>query len=70
MNGMNELTEEQCQEFYGCSLKELEEQQTWMNYVMNRVRMKTGHIINEIDVAIVVEEFRKRVEELEEKQND
>jgi len=61
------LTEEECQKLYGCSLEELNEQTTWMNYVMNRVHMKTGCRIDETSVAIVVEEFSKRIKELEEK---
>jgi len=68
INGSNmTLTEEHCQELYGCSLDELDEQTTWMDYVINRVKLKTGNTIDETGVAIIVEEFSKRIKELEEK---
>ena len=61
------LTETQCQSLYGCSLEEMREQTTWMDYVINRVKLKTNNSIDETVVAIIVEEFGKRVKELEEK---
>ena len=70
MSGTNSssLTEEECQKYYGCSLSEMDEQITWMSYVKFRVKALTGQDINEAIICIIIEEFGKRIKELENKE--
>lgn len=52
------------------SEEEIEEQLTWIYYVMNQVKMETGTQVSIEDIVIVIREFGKRVEELKERINE
>lgn len=73
MSGMIEeqvLSDEESLRVYGFVNSEIDEQLTWINYVMNQVYMTTGTKMKVEDVVIVVRELGTRVKELEVKQNE
>lgn len=67
MSGTNDqpLTEEECQKHYGCTLAEMGDQLEWLSYVQFRVKALTSEDISIAGICIVVEEFGKRIRELE-----
>jgi len=60
------VSDVECMRLYGHTSKELEEQLTWMSYVIEQVRAETGTQMTIEDIAIVIKEFGKRIKEVEE----
>ena len=64
------LSDREDQKVYSFSDDQLDEQLTWMYYVINQVKQNTGEDLSIEAMVIVIREFGMRVQELKERQNE